>query len=116
MKWGICQKKRTPKRIQPSAETPPSAADQPISGGNAPAIAPISVLHRLERFAGVYHPRYAAIVRSVKSAASLPTSAKVSMREAMHMSHPRTKADPPGILPVGIGLSAVRRIRASVSL
>ena len=57
MKCGICQKKRTPKRIQPRAETAPWAADQPISGGSAPAIAPISVLHRLQRFAGVYQPR-----------------------------------------------------------
>src|ERR1017187_3883800 len=56
MKCGICQKKRTPKRIHPRAETVPSAADHPISGGKAPAIAPISVLQRLERFAGVYQP------------------------------------------------------------
>ena len=52
MKWGICQKKRMPKRIQPRAETVPWAADQPLKGGSAPAMAPISVLQRLERFAG----------------------------------------------------------------
>src|ERR1700691_4706589 len=99
MKWGICQKKRTAKRIQPRAETEPSAGDPPISGGNAPAIAPISVLQRLDLFAGVYQPRYAATVRSVKSAASFPTSAKISIRAAMHMSQPRTKAEPPAIFP-----------------
>ena len=53
MKWGICQKNMMPKRIQPSAETRPSAAAQPIRGGVAPAMAPISVLQRDQRFAGV---------------------------------------------------------------
>ncbi len=42
-----------PKRIQPSAEIRPSAAAQPMSGGSAPATAPISVDHRDQRLAGV---------------------------------------------------------------
>ena len=53
MKCGICQKNRMAKRIHPRLETEPSAPDQPMSGGKAPATAPISVLHRLDFLAGV---------------------------------------------------------------
>ena len=57
MKCGICQKNRMPNRIHPNAVTRPSPALQPINGGKAPAIAPISVLHVVIFFAGVYQPR-----------------------------------------------------------
>src|SRR3954453_14705332 len=101
MKCGICQKKRIAKRIHPSVLTRPSPALHPMSGGNAPAIAPISVLHVDQRFAGVYQPRYEAIVSSVNRAARLLTLANRRKSAPMHMSQPSTKADPVGILPVG---------------
>src|SRR3954471_11624407 len=113
MKCGICQKNKIPNRIQPSAETPLSAADQPIKGGNAPAIAPISVLHVDQRLAGVYQPRYEMIVRSVNIAARGCAFAKSRKSEATHISAPSTKAEPVATLPVGIGRSAVRFIWAS---
>src|SRR3954467_8221334 len=101
MKCGICQKNKTPKRIQPSAETRPSAAAQPISGGNAPAIAPISVLQREVFFAGVYQPKYEMIVSKAKSAASGVTRANRRNSEARHISQPRTNAEPVATLPAG---------------
>src|SRR5689334_18255662 len=114
MKCGICQKNKTPKRIQPSVEIRPSAAAQPISGGNAPAMAPISVLHKDVFFAGVYHPRYETIVSSVNSAARGVTREKSRNSDMMHIRQPSTKADPVVTLPAGIGRSAVRFMRASV--
>src|SRR6185312_9122396 len=104
-----------PNRIQPSAVMRPSPAAQPISGGNAPASAPISVDHRDQRLAGVYQQRYEMIVSSVKSAARGLTFAKRRKSEAMHISMPSTKAEPSGTLPEGMGRSDVRFIRASVS-
>ena len=53
MKWGICQKNMIPNKIHPRAPTRPVAALHPMSGGKAPATAPISVLQREMRFAGV---------------------------------------------------------------
>src|SRR6185436_5548038 len=96
MKCGTCQKKSTPNRIQPSDDTRPSPAHQPMSGGNAPATAPISVLHVDQRLAGVYQPRYATIVSSVKSAASLSTLANRRKSAVMHINQPSTKAEPVG--------------------
>ena len=55
------------------------------------------------------------IVSRVKNAASPLTFTKISPSAAAHISAPRTKAEPVGTLPVGMGRSAVRRIWASVS-
>src|SRR6185295_5156025 len=112
MKCGTCQKKSTPNKIHPSDVTRPSPALQPISGGNAPAMAPISVLQVDQRFAGVYQPRYDTMVSNVKSAANLFTAANKIKSAAMHINQPSTKAEPVGTLPDGIGRWAVRFICA----
>ena len=95
--------------------TRPSPALQPMSGGKAPATAPISVLQTDQRLAGVYHARYETSVSSVNSAARRSTRPKSRNRATTHISAPRTNAEPVGTLPVGMGRSAVRAIRASVS-
>ena len=54
MKCGSCQRKRIANAIQPPNESSFVAAVQPISGGTAPGIAPMSVQIVDTRLSGVY--------------------------------------------------------------
>ena len=53
MKCGTCQKNRIANSVHPIGSTSPRTAAQPISGGNAPGIAPMIVFHSDLRLSGV---------------------------------------------------------------
>jgi hypothetical protein len=48
-----CQNARIANSAQPSPLNSPRAAVQPISGGNAPGIAPMAVFSHVTRLSGV---------------------------------------------------------------
>ena len=52
-KCGNCQKDRIANSAQPSPLNSPRAAVQPINGGSAPGIAPMTVFSHVTRLSGV---------------------------------------------------------------